>query len=74
MTARCHDYLLIVSTARRRTRNAMGTGYARIEGNKKADEAAKLVMSRPGCQAEAVAGLNRACTENIQHRKQAWLA
>jgi ribonuclease HI len=54
-------------------------GHAGIEGNEKADEAAKLAASRPGCHPEAVAGLslafiNRTCTENIQNHKQAWLA
>jgi ribonuclease HI len=51
-------------------------GHAGIEGNEKANEAAKLAASRPGCHPEAVAGLslafvNRTCTENVQNRKQA---
>jgi hypothetical protein len=54
-------------------------GHAGIEGNEKADEAAKLAACRPGCHPGVVAGLslafvNRTCTENIRDRKHAWLA
>ncbi|KAJ5453717.1 uncharacterized protein N7458_004673 [Penicillium daleae] len=54
-------------------------GHCGVEWNEKADEAAKLAASRPGCHPEGVAGLslafvNRTCTENIRDRKHVWLA
>ena len=54
-------------------------GHVGIEGNERADEAAKLAASRAARQPEENTGLslafvNRSCTENTRDRKQAWLS
>ena len=51
-------------------------GHTGIEGNERADQAAKQAASRPGSSLGglSLAFTNRVCTESIRDRKQAWLA